>query len=816
MIRKLLRRVVQSCLFISALGFGQDIPIVAPHLLPFPGISVGLSYFSLVPSQNIEVNPIPGGWTIQDTLRGVMTTLDFELVRYRWWDHLKTKDNFDAYSSLHYTIASQLGSIALPSGNPTTFELNGSDVGGFQMNMLVKSFSLGNTFVYDYSKKSSLNARIGLGFSHFSLYKNAETARILEANGFKFDLGVGWKYSLLGRMGKRFRLGVELGLSVQSFDLNEQPESLILNSGSTSFISPVQTLSLNTPEIKLNLEVGEALFGAYSPYRDPYRLGLFNLKAGYGIFNYEEGVTLHHDAVDTTLSAPFLGTLSQSYDLQLIKYNWLYHFLPQSSIDLFSGLGVRLLKTFQSTPLPGGWARSLTDGSETYLAMRFAPRVYDFYLDHEIVYPLGPKLYSRVTAGTGFATMTLYENVGEQRLVDANTFTWHTGAGLGYSIRGDGSSRVSFGLGVDYYHQAFDLDMSNSKLSATIPGEHIPIQFLDLSQAVFSLNIGLMFGGLPNAAMKAHEAFKNKRFSTAMEIQHELLQFNPKHHNKKAVLLEREMVEDSLVTRYYRDIRVILSQGKLHDALALIEQGEAPPEEAIEQAVAKMKVEISDRSLEAVAQALKILDYELAEDLILLALKSDPSCYPVAKILLARSYIIRATVLYQSGVYGRSLYWLRQADGLTDRYLLVTADLRQKIGDGRLEDANEGILKEDRQMVYESMKDAKSLNPRLRYEVDEHLKDLEDAIAYADAQTLAPMKRMAMDNLLEDIENLDPDNFIPKIGMKGSLIINYVGPPERKFKEGEYELYVYPKSESTEIWLYLKEGSIEKIEYQDK
>jgi len=412
--------------------------------------------------------------------------------------------------------------------------------------------------------------------------------------------------------------------------------------------------------------------------------------------------------------------------------------------------------------------------------------------------------------------MTLYENIVLDRLIDANAFTWHVGTGIGYTIKGDGSSRVSFGINLEYYHQAFEIDMSASNLSSVNPGELIPIKYIDLSQPVISLNIGLMFGGYPNTAMKAYQAFKDKHYGRALEIQQELLQFSPNHHNKQALLIQKHMIQDSLVNKYYRDVRTILSQGKLRDAHALLQQGEKPPGKDLERAVQDMKVEIADRALEAGAQALKMLDYELAEDLILMALKSDPSSYPVAKVLLARSYIIRATILYTSGVYGRSLFWLKQADGLTDRYELITEDLRKKIGDGRLDDANEGILKEDRQMVYESMKDAKHLNPVLSDLVDGHLKDLEGAIKYADEQKIAPMKRMALDNLLEDVENLNPENFVPKVGMKGSIIVRYIGPPERKFKEGDYELYVYRKSDLVEIWLYLRNGSIEKIEYQNK
>jgi hypothetical protein len=294
------------------------------------------------------------------------------------------------------------------------------------------------------------------------------------------------------------------------------------------------------------------------------------------------------------------------------------------------------------------------------------------------------------------------------------------------------------------------------------------------------------------------------------------LNLNPTHHNKKAILIEKQMVEDSLVTRYYHDVRTILSQGKIENAFALIQQGDTPPGVDVERGVREMKIEIADRALILVSEALKVLDYERAEDMILLALKSDPATYQIAQVLLARSYIIRATILYGSGVYGRSLYWLKQADGLTDRYSMITNKLRQKIGDGKLDDANEGILKEDRQMVYESMQDAKFLNPILSEVVDEHLKDLEAAMKYADEQQIAPLKRMAIDNLLEDVAGLDPENFVPRIGMKGSLIARYIGQPQRKFHEGEYELYIYPKSKEVEVWLYLRDGVIERIEYPKK
>ena len=816
MIRDIFRRIIQAGLLVSAMAIGQEIPIVAPHLIPFPGVSTGVSYFSITPTQNMDVTSVAGGWTIADQQSGVLASMEIELLRYRWWDHFFSPSNFDTYSSLNYSIRNQIGVIDLPSGYPSALEVNGTDITGFTMNMLSRNFSLDNHIAYSYSRRGTLQAQIGFGLAHLSMYKNSNSIRVLESNGYHLNFGIGWKTTLFGRIGKRLRVGVDLGYTLEGFDLSDQGEALKLAGGASGSVSPIQALSLNTPDLQVTLDFGEALFGAYSPFRDPYRLGLLNISAGAGILTYKTGVSIQYDSVGTELSIPSASSISQNYDLQIFKYNWPFHFIRQANIDGFSGVGVRFWKMSVPNGLPTGWARSLTDGTKTFNNLTFSPRVFDIYLDHEIVYPFGPKLYTKVRGGTGFASMTLYENKILDRLIDANAFTWHVGAGAGYTIKGDGSSRVTFGVSLDYVHQAFEIDMSASNLSPVDPDEIIPIKYIDLSQPVVSLNIGLIFGGYPNAAMKAFEAFKEKNYTSSLEKMQELLQFTPNHHNKQAVLIQKQAVEDSLVTRYYRDVRIILSQGKIKDAHALIKQGEKPPGRAIEAAVHIMEIEITNRSLDLASEALKMLDYELAEDLILLALKSDPSSYSIAKVLLARSYIIRATVLFQSGVYERSLYWLKQADGLTGRYKMVTAEMRQNIGDGRLDDANEGILKEDRQMVYEAMKDAKDLNPVLSEIVDAHLKDLEAAIQYADDQKIAPMKRMAVDNLMDDLENLSPENFTPKLGMKGSVIVRYIGPPERKFREGDYELYVYPKSETVELWLYLRDGSIEKIEYQNK
>ncbi|MEA3287543.1 MAG: hypothetical protein U9Q77_09250 [Candidatus Marinimicrobia bacterium] len=800
---------------LAGFGFGQEVPIQNPLLLPFPSVNSGLSYYSLVPSQNLVVSSLAGGWTAQDTLKGLAFTFDLELLRYRWWDHFFAPSKWDAYSSLGYSIFNQMESIELPVSYPASFQLNNSVISEFEMNALITEFYLNNRFAFNYNRRGALSATLGAGLAHLALYQNDAGTRLFESNGLGLHFGLGWKTTLAGQVGERLRLGIDLGYSMRSFDLTQQNDELKLADGSSGAISPIQSISFNTPDLKLSIEFGEALFAGYTPYREPYKLGLVDISIGMGVIDHQTGVTLQFDSIGTSLSIPALATISQNFDLQFFKYNWPFHFIRQSNIDILSGLGIRYWRNMQRTSVPEGWARQLTDGSRIFSGMSFFPKVLDLYLDHELIYPLSPKLHAKFIAGSGFATMTLYENEISDKLIDANGLTWQLGGGLGYTLKGDGSSKVNLGLSFTYLHQSFEIDMNNSNLSPVDPAERIPITYIDLSQPIISLDIGLIFGGSSNAALKAHSLFKQKRYSKALEMQHEMLQLYPDHHNKKAILLQKQMIEDSLVTRYYRDVDTILSQGKLENALALLTQGETPPNEIVANSVYEMKRRLADKALTKAGNALKHLDYDQAEQLILLALKSDPTTVQIAQVLLARSYIIRATILYQAGVYQRSLYWLKQADKNSDRYKMVTTDLRQKIGDGHLDDANAGILKSDRQMVYESMKDAKNLNPILGDIVDKHLIDLEHAMEFVEKQQLEPLKRMALDNLLDDVAGLNPENFNPKIGMKGSLIARYIGPPERCFEEGNYELWVYPRPEGVELWLYLQEGKIERIEYQE-
>lgn len=805
-------RKVAFCigLLSSVALFAQQIPVREPQLLPFPSIKGGATFFKHIPTQNLLLSS-NSGWTIADTMSGFAVSADLELLRFRWGKYVLGSPKMDIHSSLWASIFYQLGSNGLHTSYPSAFRSESTTLSGFAMNALIKEMYLGHSFIYKYSRRGQVQVNLGTGLTHLSLYKNGGGARLIDANGLGIHLGAGWKYTLFGRDGDRVRIGFDLGYSIRNFDIGDQDEAITLSDGSNGPLTPIQSISFNTPDIQVSIEMGERFFAAHTPYRDPYRLGLLNLSAGVGLMTIQDGVTIQYDTIGASLAVPFMGKVAQNYDVQIFKYNWPFHFIKQSNIDAFSGAGVRYWKSIQHTNLPSGWARNFTDGSSTLTGMAFSPKILDYYIDHEITYPLSKRFFATVGGGTGYATLSLYENIRKSSLIYANALTWQVRSGLGFTFQGDGSSLVAVGLSVGYYKQAFEIDMAESDYQPETSAYIAPITYVDFSQPVISFDIGLIFGGKNNAAQEAHDAFRDKKFSGAIEIQDDFLSAFPNHHNKEIMLLERQMIEDTLITHYYRDAHQVLSEGELQSAYSLLMQGKAPPTQRVDKAVDGMKVTIADQALQTASDELKRLNYLRAEEMIQLALKSDPSTLEVAKALLARSYIIRATILYQSKTYSRSLFWLKQADGLTDRYKMVTAQMRERIGEGRLDDANEGILKEDREMVFQSMQEAKSLNPGLGEVVEEHMEDLEQAMDRIQADRVQSLKRMAVENMLDEVSNLDPDNFTPRVGMQASVLATYVGAPSRKFQEGKYELWTYPRKDGTELWLYLRNGLIEKV-----
>ena len=797
-------------LLLATLG-AQDMPENDPRLTVFPQVGVGVQPVRLIPGTNVTFSG--ASWSATDTTLLIGTELDLQLVRFRWLDLVLSDSRFGGGGFMGYRQWMSMTRKELPSSFPGALIQDGGRFTGLVLQPFVREWYLGQDIRFHYRPRSDIHAGLQIGLAGLTLYQSEESGSHLGGSGIGLRIGLGWGTTLVGDAGDRLRIGVDLSYQLRNLTVDPPPDgTTTLNGGSN--VSPIQEISLSGPGLRVNLEWGEFLRSRYIPYRDPFRLRLAQVGVGGGIINYQTGRTVRYATENDGFNASAAARVLEMVSFDLFRYNWLYHLVPQADLDVLSGLSYRRYKAAKRTPLPESWPKDFVcSDSSSCNAMMLAPAIGEISLDHDLIYPLSRRSYMQLSAGTGYAWMTLYENTAERRALRHETLSSHVGGGFGFLFRGDGSSRLDVSLHLAY--RALDFDISDDPDFSRSDGgsePQTPITGLDLSHLSFELKLGLIFGGHPNLGFKAHNLFRAGRFEEALELQEDFVAMMPRHHNNRQLRYQMEDVRDSVATDYYRSVESVLAKGRLQEAYSMISMGKDPRLPEVASQIKRLKSEIALQSLRKAAWFIRRYDYDQAEGMILLALRADREVEDVAIVLLGRSFLIRAAILYEAGIYERALYWLDQSAALTDRYDQANENLRRKIGEGRLDDANDGIMKEDRILVYDAMRDARELNPVLSSIVDDYLEGLEEAIDYYRDQTIAPMKRMAMDAILDDVAGLDPEDFEPQVGMKAVLIFRYVGEPTRRFMEAEYELWVYEYEDEPDIWLYIREGLVEKIE----
>ncbi len=790
----------------------QEMPENNPRLTPLPGVQVGVAPVRIIPTKQLLLST-PTGWTIADTFWLVGAELDIRLLHFEWLDLVWDQPGFSGGSDLGWRTWFSLNGQKVPSLYPQVIHKDGRSFSGLYLQPSLQEFYIANRLRYDYGRRGSLYTNLEFGLANTKLYRSSGVG-LLEGSGTTALIGVGWQYTLSGIPGTRIRLNTGLDYEFRSFDIGDPPEGTTLPDGSSTGLTPVQTIKLSGPTIRFGIEAGEFLRSRYIPFRDPIEGELATFGIGFGLPRYSSGETVLYDSLNSDLNVSFMNSLMQQYEIRLFRYNWLYLFLKQADLDLLSGVTLRYSKTYKPSSLPSNWPRDFVRGEENFRAMLLAPRIQEISFDHELVYPLSKRFLLSYYAGTGSAKLQLYENVALKQAIRSQALTWHLGVGLGFTVSGDAGSRIQIGADLKYYRQVFDIDLEAQDLELASGGDDplTPIRSIDLSQPVFSLQVGWTFGGKPNLAYEAHNKFQEGKYEEALNLHQDFVTVYPWHHNVDQVKIQIEEMKDSVAAEYYHDVQMLVKRGQLQQAYSNIRLGGDPRMDWIAEDIVELKSDIAMQALRKASWSIGRYDYNAAEEWILLAIKADPEFQDVAVILLSRAFLIRAAILYQAKLYDRSLVWLDRAEVLSNRYEYAIEQLRRKVGDGRLEDANEGILREDRLVVHDAMEDARSLNPLLAEIVDRYMDGLETAIDYYADQEIGAMKRLAMDELLDDVSGLDLEDFQPRIGMKAVIIKRYVGEPQRKFREDEFELWVYEPEDQPAVWLYIREGLVERIE----
>lgn len=557
-------------------------------------------------------------------------------------------------------------------------------------------------------------------------------------------------------------------------------------------------------------------YGQWTPFRDPFLLSIGNATISTG----QVGWTADRFALDSlestlTNSSSFAnpdpyGARYLNIDVSIFRYNWLYQLWPQGIVDLQSGLGFRIWKPMSHLEKPSSWPQG---GGSTNLTYLF-PSVLEFNLDHILIYPMLPFANIYLRGGNGYAMAHLYKDAANQKFLAAQGWTWSLGGGVQFHKKSDGNSQLLYGLEIVHRHQVFDFSGSGSSRVAAALNQTYdsPIMSANLSHTTLALTIGFIFGGNTNLAYEAFKAEQRHDYKQAISQYRDFLTMYPRHHNAKQVRARLAEVRNRLPEQYLRDAAVAFRANKFLESEDYLNLASVSDDAQIKAKVKGMRAELGKTYLRAAQEDLQNYDFHAAEQKIkdCQAVTSDlarPTQFISAKLSLTKG-----VALYREGLYDRALFWLDSAIAANPGIRNEAQAYKTKIAQGMVEDAVKGVDQENKILVYESLKHAVELDPRLARILQEPIHELDVSLT---TDKLRGLDAMADWELGRYLVKTDPgftkNDIQPQAGMDHLVLSRLAGKPQQVYQNGTSELWIYRFNNGERLQVYLDSGTVKRV-----
>lgn len=522
------------------------------------------------------------------------------------------------------------------------------------------------------------------------------------------------------------------------------------------------------------------------------------------------------DSLESTLTQTtdfanpdFTSNLYLDVSVSIFRYNWLYKFWPQATVDMHSGLGVRLWQPLSTMPKPSAWPRGGGSSSQTELF----PSVLEIHLDHSFIYPLFPALNVYLEGGNGIARAYLYENAAEEQILSTTAWTWKLGGGIQFHRTSDGGSRLSYGLEFLYRHQFFDYSNSGSRVASAVNRTYdTPIISADLSHTAVAFTIGFLFGGNTNIAYKGYLAEQRRDFKQAIKLYRDFLNQNPKHHNTQEVKNRLAQVRNRLPEQYFREALAAYKKQEYtqtQEYLSLAGQTDDP--ELLEK-VKELQTALGKTYLREAQEYLTTLNFDAAESRIQSSEKLTPALDRPARFLSAKLALAKGAVLYQHGLYDRALFWLDSAQRANPGFRGDVDAYKSKIAQGMVVDADRSVAEANKVLATQSLKGAAGLDPRLAYILQEPIQELDsslksDKLAGLDALTAWELGKY----LVRSEPGFTRADIRPQVGMDHLVLDKLGAHPQQVYKNDQSELWVYRYKDGSRLQVYLDQGVVTRV-----
>lgn len=539
-------------------------------------------------------------------------------------------------------------------------------------------------------------------------------------------------------------------------------------------------------------------------YRAPLSMTLFEVKTGLQTFGFT-GQPLYFDSTESSVGSykTFLSRTLMSFELDLLKFNWLVYVIPQNLLDFQTGIGAKYAYSPVKFPLPSTWPQYMPGSSDQ---LYLSPRVYEINLNQSVIFQWSPKIYNYFVFSYGQAWGSAYRTHFDDYFLfqKGNTYSF----ALGIKILGSVGYKLKEGYGLELRYTRGDFGNLRD------PHRVSPITKVNFNTFGISLAFNSNAGGGRTSGDEAKALYQVRDYLAAKATFEEFIASNPRHPrlfkarymikecNKRIPYQEIVIAESFIEANNYSKAAEYLARAKNTRNLTLLGR--------IDENYRKIKAWFIN-TMDSTITANQI---DEAEFLLYETEKLNiPNTGDLIRRYRSEIYFHRGAVFTEYGMWEKAIDFFDMAIVQYPPIRERVEPYLMEIANGYINDANLSVDKKSIALALESLSKATALRPDIRNLTIPYINSLEEGLAYLKREAAQQKTRESITRTF----NPPPKAPEPEIGMSSAQIKKLIGQPNTQthLEAGGgriYELWIYAYPNGTELQIYFDNDKIIKIE----
>lgn len=539
-------------------------------------------------------------------------------------------------------------------------------------------------------------------------------------------------------------------------------------------------------------------------YRTPLKLTLFELKGGFQTFGIGTQ-PLYFDSTESSYDDynPFYARIMNSYELELLKFNWPVFILPQNLFDFQTGIGAKYAFSMVRYPIPDAWPQNMPNSHDQ---LYLQPRFYEFNINQSVIFQWSPAVYNYFTFSYGQAYGSAYKTLRDEYFLYQKGHTYSFA--LGIKFLGSVGYKIKEGYGLELRYTYGDFNDLHD------PHHISPISKVNFNSLGISLAFNSNLGGGRTSGDEAKTLYKAGDYLAAKATFEEFISNNRRHPrlfkarwmlkecDKRIPYQEIVLAENFITIQNFTKAVEYLEHAKNTRNLTLLARIDENYQKITEWFVRTMDSTITINKID---QAEKLLT------------EVEKLNLPQSADLLSRYrseiYFHRGAVFTEYGYWEKAIeyfdYSIRNYPPIRQRidpYLM-------KIAAGYVNDANLSVNKNSIALALESLKQATSLRPDIRTLTLPYINNLEDGIEYLKRSAA----RQKLQTEITRTFNPPPKAPEPELGMTSAQIQILLGEPTSRTRLNAsggqfYEMWIYSYKNGSDRQIYFDNDKMIRIE----